>query len=298
MNTKLFQIGIASIKRAEVSPSKRAFTLLDLLAVVGVIALLACFVAPGLARTKPAGQSIQCLSNTRRLANVWHMYAQDNNDRLVIVFHGGNAQGGNFDPSLGPAWAEGWLDWTTSTDNTNENFLLNEKYARFAPYLSTAPSVFKCPSDIFLTPAQRARGWTQRVRSYSIDITLGAGNAESGPWDAAYSHVKKLSQMRFPSPAETYAFLDEHPDSMNDPAFQNPHETSWVDYPGRYHNGATALSFADGHAEMHQWQSAFASRSGAQVNYSNWVINENVNPGDPDIHWISYRAQRQTSSSF
>ncbi len=297
MNAKFHCVTSAERATAARRSVQQGFTLLDLMAALAVICLLACVIAPGLARTKSNGQSIQCLSNTRRLVNAWQMYAQDNNDNLVVVFHGGNAQAGNFDPTLGPGWAEGWLDWTTSSDNTNQNFLINQKYARFAPYFSAAPNIYQCPSDTFVSATQRAFGWTRRARSYSINITLGPGNALGGPWDSTYFQVKKISQMRFPSPADTWVFLDEHPDSINDPAFWNPTQGSWIDYPARYHNGATSLSFADGHVEMHQWKSVFASSRGAEVRY-NWDFNELASPGDPDIHWMSYHAQRQTIYSY
>lgn len=277
------------------SRTQRGFTLLDLLAIGVMLLLLVSVIAPGLARTRPAGQSVQCLTNVRRLADAWQMYAQDNNDKLVIVYEGAYAQGGHFDPRFGPAWAEGWLDWTTSLDNTNAGFLVG-RYSRFASYFSNA-NAFQCPSDTFLSPVQRMRGWSRRARSYSINIGLGKGNAESGPWDTLYSHVKKMSEMRFPSPAETWVFLDEHPDSINDPAFMLPNQASWLDYPARYHNGSTSFSFADGHVETRPWQGVFASNRGAQVRY-NFDFNMAARPGDPDIHWMSYHAQRSTAKSY
>src|SRR5258708_28211863 len=111
------------------------------------------------------------------------------------------AQGGNFDPSLGPGWAAGWQDWTSSTDNTNPAFLLSPIYSTFAKYTSGRFNLFKCPADTFLSATQRARGWSQRARSYSISMGLGAGNAEQGPWDPVYAHVKRMSQLRLPSPS-------------------------------------------------------------------------------------------------
>jgi hypothetical protein len=246
------------------------------LVVIATLAALSAIVAVSLARTKPAGEGIQCLTNTRRLVVAWQMYALDNGDRLITVLQGGSAAGGNFDRVLGPGWVEGWLDWTTSTDNTNYNFLMNPKYAKIAPYVSLAPNTFKCPTDWLVSPAQKGLGWTKRVRSYSIDVTLGEGNALAGPWDVAYAQITKMSSLKFPGPAQTWVFLDEDADTINDPCFYSPHPTDWVDLPAKYHNRATALSFADGHAELHRWGSS-------QTN---------------NIHWMSSRAQRRTSASY
>jgi hypothetical protein len=40
------------------------------------------------------------------------------------------------------------------------------------------------------------------------------GNAEAGPWGAIYKHVRKGSDFIYPGPAETWVYLDEHPDSI------------------------------------------------------------------------------------
>jgi prepilin-type processing-associated H-X9-DG protein len=272
------------------------FTLLDLLAILLTVFLLASVAATGLSRTQPTGQSVQCLTNVRRLANAWQMYAQDNNDKLVIAYHGAAAMGGNFDPVIGPAWSAGWLDWTTSPDNTNTAFLVG-RFSRFEPYLAGSASVFQCPSDRFVSPGQKLSGWTRRARSYSMSLGLGDGNAESGSWNPFYAHVKKMSDLRFPSPSETWVYLEEHPDSINDPAFMLPNATLWMDYPASFHNGNTSFSFADGHVESHHWKGAFSSPRGSVVRYA-FDFNTVTQAGDPDIHWTSYHAQRTSSASY
>jgi prepilin-type processing-associated H-X9-DG protein len=62
------------------------------------------------------------------------------------------------------------------------------------------------------------------------------------------------------NPVKTWVFIDEHPDSINDAAcaveMALPNATSAriIDYPASFHNGASGLSFADGHAEIHRWR--------------------------------------------
>jgi len=226
------------------------FTLIELLVVIAIIAILAAMLLPALAKAKQRTQGVYCMNNCKQLMIGWQMYLHDNNDKIVIALHGGAAQGGAGDPTYGMGWVEGWLDWTTRADNTNTDFLITDRYALMGPYISKAKNVFKCPADRFLANVQRQRGWNERVRSLSGNIGIGAGNAESGPWDAIYKHVTKGSQLLFPGPAETWVFVDEHPDSMNDAGFFNPHQTQVVDTPAGYHNGACGFSFADGHAEF------------------------------------------------
>ena len=122
----------------------------------------------------------------------------------------------------------------------------------------------------------------QRARSYSVNIAVADGNAEAGPWEPIYRHVRKNSDLIIPGPGQTYVFVDEHPDSMNDPGLFNPHQTSWIDQPASYHNGSACFAFADGHSEMHKWVSSLAQARAQRVKFSNSLEAPAV-AGDPMI---------------
>ena len=286
---------------ARFSGVAEGFTIIEVLVIVGMLAFSACLLAPALARTKTNGLAIHCLNNTRQLIRAWQMYTEDNHGKIALNYHGGDAMNGNYPAALGPGWASGWLDWTTSPDNTNVAFVANARYATLAPYVHRDPTVFKCPADKYLSEVQKVRGWTQRVRSYSASLGIGAGNAAAGPWDSIYRQTTNTDTLLFPGPAETFVFLDEHPDSISDPGYFSPAHGSWIDIPTTLHNGAAAVAFADGHLELHKWTGSLASGRATQVyaidgSYINGVVT--TTQGDPDLHWVSYHTSRVSTNSY
>jgi prepilin-type N-terminal cleavage/methylation domain-containing protein/prepilin-type processing-associated H-X9-DG protein len=288
---------------ASVIPRRnRGFTLIELLVVIAIIAILAAMLLPALTKAKQKTQGIYCMNNTKQLMLAWQMYLHDNNDRIVIALHGGEARDAVGDPLLGKSWAEGWLDWTTQPNNTNTAYLINDNFARMANYISKSKDVFKCPADNFLSTAQRSMGWSGRCRSLSGNIGLGDGNATTGPWGAIYKHCVKYSDIQIPGPSECWVFVDEHPDSMNDPGFFNPSGPTLItDTPATYHNGACGFAFADGHSDIHKWRACMTVPRARQVlAIDGYYLNNVITgpSGDADIHWLSYHTARLTTASY
>jgi len=58
-----------------------AFTLLELLVVIGIIGLVATLLVPALARAKAQAQSIRCTNNLRQRAIALQLYSEDNDSR-------------------------------------------------------------------------------------------------------------------------------------------------------------------------------------------------------------------------
>jgi prepilin-type N-terminal cleavage/methylation domain-containing protein len=71
-------------------PSERAFTFVELLVVIGILALLALMILPAMADVKNKGGRTQCAANLRQLARVNMIYANDFNTLLPPVQAGAN----------------------------------------------------------------------------------------------------------------------------------------------------------------------------------------------------------------
>jgi len=70
--------------------SRSAFSLLDLIVVLGGLFLLAAILLPALSIARQKTQSERCLNNLHQITAAWLIYASANNDRCVNNFGEGD----------------------------------------------------------------------------------------------------------------------------------------------------------------------------------------------------------------
>ena len=74
-------------KAKKIGDKPFAFTLVELLVAVAIIAILAGLLLPALARSKARALNVVCVNHFKQLMVCWRSYADDNQGRLVSVFY-------------------------------------------------------------------------------------------------------------------------------------------------------------------------------------------------------------------
>ena len=116
-------------KTGNVSQPKNAFTLIELLIVIAIIAILASMLLPALGKARDAAKAIKCVSNLKQSVLGAIMYANDYNGGMPASF-------GN-----GPTWAAVLLPVLAESEKSGD--FHNQKCA--GNYIQS-PEVVICPS--------------------------------------------------------------------------------------------------------------------------------------------------------
>ena len=154
-----------------------AFTLVELLVVIGIIALLISILLPSLQRAREQANKVKCLSNLRQIGMAVVMYANDNGGyvppRYFTYAAAPKKVGVDVTSTFGPG--AGYGNYTTANGPA---LLVTEPrgHAR-QPYLKHN-DVFFCPTDTVRAPFRdKVHGW-----GATSALVLGTGFGSMSYW--------------------------------------------------------------------------------------------------------------------
>ncbi len=232
--------------------NRRAFTLVELLVVIGIIALLIAMLLPALNKARAAAQSVACASNMRQIGLLTAMYEGESGGYVPYGWH--RTIGWNFNP--GPLNKQ--LDWMSclyyggqisDIDQVSRNDVADAKL--FCP---SAPSGY----------------WTYAMPSINMPnsgkVPMGSSHH---PWATGlgkdYLFVKIA---KVPMPAETVALMEQL-DKIGDwylrgVFYVGPSGEGVTEGKLGRHNKASNVLYADGHVErqpLAYWYSTMSMSS-------------------------------------
>jgi prepilin-type processing-associated H-X9-DG protein len=230
-----------------------AFSLTELLVVMAMIAIMAALMLPALSKARQQGSAASCLNNQKQLAYAFHMYAQDNSDRIVQMAD--YETGADIWPA-GGFWAgpvrvpDVWQGATDALDAVRAGLTSSNAFY----FYCSAVESYHCPADsrILNRPSLHAcNGWG--YDSYARTENLG-GNPYDDYWGAGATYTK-LSAIA--APGATFAMVE-------DADWRGYNIGTWsVNWMGDsfrwrspvplWHFNVGSIAFADGHAELHKW---------------------------------------------
>ncbi|BCM93040.1 hypothetical protein IAD21_04927 [Abditibacteriota bacterium] len=200
---------------------RAAFTLIELLTVIAIIAILASMLLPSLSRAREMARRTSCMSNMRQLGMGVQQYIQDYDERLPTASVGaaGENQGG-------------WIYYSKFGSGTTDPVFVPSRGAIY-PYIKS-PQVFVCPDD---TNGQNFGN------SYAINsCAVISGNTASGL-------VGSKSQAAFDQIGETTKWMlfseEKFYKDTTDDGFQLIGTNPFSDR----HTDGSIIIFMDGHAK-------------------------------------------------
>jgi len=220
-----------------------AFTLIEVLVVVAIIALLVAILLPSLSRAREMSRRTICLHNTKMLGQCWQIYQVENKGAFISGVAAAN--GATAADETDPRWLSNnppsWVYFLTTTPTSKPVELQIRALQKGAMFkYARHPDIYHCPSTL-----------KNEIRTYSANWGI-SGYKPGTAYDIWYGRASwKIDQLK--PPGGRMVFVDDYPDDWDAVWTVTPwYLQFWNNIAARHDMGNT-LGFGDGHSEYWRW---------------------------------------------
>ena len=183
---------------------RKAFTLVELLVVIGIIALLLAVLLPALNKARESSYRTTCQMNLRQVITAWTMYVQENKGRMPRV-----------SPTLdsGRVWSpECWIYYYDASFMPARTTIRDSQIMKYMK--GARPDVLLCPTDYNFERRPVVKTGGMYKHSYVIN------NKMTSYGEGSFSDPAKIAHLitRIRRHAEKIVFYEEDEGTIDDGA--------------------------------------------------------------------------------
>jgi prepilin-type N-terminal cleavage/methylation domain-containing protein/prepilin-type processing-associated H-X9-DG protein len=246
--------------------TRKGFTLVELLVVIGIIALLISILLPALTKARAAANTIKCASNLRGIGQAFAQYLSENGGAFppCSFWTGSSVQNGSLDPAQPD---HGYTHWSALINGTT-------RWETAADYLYPAghPNINPSLGATQLASFMNTSAWGQFQCPSLTDGGLPPANTYPGNNDFGIANESSLSGVvDLQAPRLAY--------TVNEAICPRTYIFGNIGYPAGFGAGSVPYKFVKAGQIAHSSDTILATELGGYVGAA--TADSQINPGTP-----------------